>query len=258
MWWWYHGHAFHGYQSQRGGQTVQDTVLSLLNSASLELKPVASGRTDAGVHARMQVLSGRLNDSRSLSEIRSLLRASAAQGLGLVELAPVHPKFHAHFSLTAKTYRYRLVHGESALWQPFAWQCQPSTDFDSVVHSLKQCEGEHRFDAFHDSSSSLKARRIFSVKGHLRHDNVYEIEFSGAGFARYQIRFLVGAAVQVALGEKNESDFSRALYRQENRHFVKAPAQGLTLWSVSYPQDVDPFATSRDQTLSEAGVFASP
>ncbi len=257
LWWWYHGHAFRGYQSQLHHHTVQDTIASLLRKLSLEASPVASGRTDAGVHARMQVQSCRFADDLNLKSIEERLADLCPEGLGLVSVQPAHPKFHAHFSLSAKVYRYRIVRSALLNWSPFAWECSATLDLDKVTAMLQRCVGTHRFDAFHDKSSSLTPRTIDSLRCLHRPDGVCEIEFVGQGFARYQVRFLVGAAVQVALKERSEDDFLRALRHQENRHFTKAPAHGLTLWSVEYPTDSDPFHGLRPLNLAEAGCFAS-
>jgi tRNA pseudouridine38-40 synthase len=257
MWWWYHGQAFAGYQSQRTGSTVQDTIVSLLRQEGLQINPVAAGRTDAGVHARMQVLSCRLPDRHDLTALASSIQAKQPPFLGLYALAPADPKFHAHFSAAGKTYRYRLSLGDSPQWNAFAWRCSPSLDVERVLALLSACVGTHRFDAFHDKSSSLTPRTITQVALESQAPRVYSLRIEGLGFARYQIRFLVGAAVQVALGEKTEPDFFAALRAQENRHFTRAPAAGLTLWEVQYPPALHPFVTLRRDSLAHVGPFAS-
>ncbi len=257
MWWWYHGQAFAGYQSQRTGSTVQDTILSLLREEGLQINPVAAGRTDAGVHARMQVLSCRLPEHHDLPALNRSLQAKQTPFLGLHALTSADPKFHAHFSAVGKTYCYRLSLGHLPKWAGYAWQCPPSLDLERVFTLISACVGTHRFDAFHDKSSSLRPRTIVCVALDLTAPQVYSLRIEGVGFARYQIRFLVGAAVQVALGEKTEHDFFAALRAQENRNFTKAPAAGLTLWEVHYPPEIHPFATLRADNLSSVGLFAS-
>ncbi|MBS1149239.1 MAG: putative tRNA pseudouridine synthase, partial [Myxococcaceae bacterium] len=108
-WCWYHGGPFRGYQSQAQGPTVQGELVAAMEAIGLEVGPVASGRTDLGVHARMQVVSFRVGDTLPASDIAALLNQRLPAGLGIAQVADAPRKFSAQWKATGKEYRYRLL-----------------------------------------------------------------------------------------------------------------------------------------------------
>lgn len=241
LWCWYHGGPFRGYQSQPVGPTVQETLIAALRQAGFSRTPVAASRTDLGVHARMQVLSMRVVEDVELHDVAARLNAVLPPSVGVVMSRPVfHTSFHAAWSATGKTYRYRLALADDAAWAPWSWR----TDVDAagLREVLALVVGTHDFAAFHDASSARKPRTIHRADVRQLGPSVLEVELEGAGFAKYMVRFLVGAAVDVARGEVPLETFRVALASGLRQRFTKAPAQGLVLWNVAYPSQVDPFS----------------
>ena len=107
LWIWYRGGNFRGFQRQTGGPTVQEALEEALAAVGVPATVMPSGRTDRGVHARMQVVSVRLE-----RETRRGARGAAARppapGPGAVRGAPAPGSFHAQWSASGKAYRYRL------------------------------------------------------------------------------------------------------------------------------------------------------
>ncbi|MFZ5445740.1 MAG: tRNA pseudouridine synthase A [Myxococcota bacterium] len=250
LWCWYHGGAFRGYQSQPDGPTVQDTLLTALRRAGFERNPVPSGRTDAGVHARMQVLSMRLvEEGVSHAEVAARINAELPATVGIACVRPAHAKFHAHWKSSGKEYRYRLGRRDD----PWTWKV--AADAERVGALLSLAVGTRDFAAFHDASSPVKARTIDAVDVVREGDRV-EVRMRGAGFGRYMVRLLVGAAVAVARGEASEADYRAALERAAPFPRFRAPANGLILWEVFYPPADDPF--SADDRRLAPGVPGEP
>ncbi|MEW5737769.1 MAG: tRNA pseudouridine(38-40) synthase TruA [Myxococcota bacterium] len=243
-WCWYHGGGFRGYQSQPQGPTVQDTLKEALRSAGLSRNPVPSGRTDLGVHARMQVLSLRVVEGVSPEEVAARVTASLPRTVGLALSRAAPPRFNAAWSASGKEYRYRLLLADDARWAPCAWRVD--VDVDRLAALLARAPGTRDFFAFHDKSSTQKPRRLRAVSVTQTGGRV-DVRLEGDGFGRYMARCLVGAAVGVARGEVREDDYLRALEAPVPFDAPRAPPQGLVLWNVEYPRELDPFTAEERQ-----------
>ena len=254
LWCWYHGARFRGYQSQPQGPTVQDTLIAGLRSAGFSRNPVPSGRTDLGVHARMQVLGMRVVEDVAPDDVAARLNAVLPKDVGIALSREAPKKFHPQWQAKAKEYRYRLLLADDPEWAPFAWR----TDVEPgrVREVLSLAVGTHDFFAFHDKSSAQKPRTVRDVTLS-RRGPVAELSIVGDGFARYMVRYLVGGAVAVARGELDEERYRRALHEPEPFAGVKAPAQGLILWEVRYAPEMDPFAGASPQLPPGPPFYAS-
>src|SRR5713101_6829306 len=119
----YDGTDFHGWQMQGELRTVQGEltrVLSLLDDREVIVH--GSGRTDAGVHAEGQVASAQLQREITPQKLRNAINGNLPGDLRVLFADTVPETFHARYSATGKTYRYRLVHGPvmSSFWVRYA------------------------------------------------------------------------------------------------------------------------------------------
>jgi tRNA pseudouridine38-40 synthase len=213
----------------------------------LHRKVVASGRTDAGVHARMQVLSFRLEAPLTLEELPRRLNEHLPRSLGvaLARQAPTH--FNAHWRSTTKEYRYRLLVGADARWTAFSWAVKVKPE---RVHEVLQfAVGAHDFSAFHAKRSAVRERVISRIEVLEPSAGLIEVRVRGDRFGKYMVRTLIGAAVAVASGSLSKDTFSETLQRgsavdpvRRLGHAARAPAAGLILWSVEYQPADDPFS----------------
>jgi tRNA pseudouridine38-40 synthase len=255
LWIWYRGDLFRGYQAQLEGPTVQQSFQAAVSRAGLGGSFSASGRTDKGVHARMQVLSGRIPRHLPLRDFAERLAAALPKGTGLCAARERHPAFHAQWSCSEKEYRYRLALGDVGdAWRPFAWAPQSDprlggrqVDLGRLAEALARCVGERDFIAFHQKSSPQKRRRLSTAELVDLGGGLFEARLRGNGFGRYQVRYLVGSAVAVAAELIPTEAFAAALERGEAIPGVRAPATGLILWEVFYPGELDPFAADRSE-----------
>jgi tRNA pseudouridine38-40 synthase len=248
LWCWYHGGPFRGYQSQTEGPTVQGTLTAALREAGFERGGVVAGRTDLGVHARMQVVSFRVVEENPRWDLK------LPPGLGIAQVREAPARFHAQFKATGKEYRYRLLLEDDPQWSPYAWRVD--VDPARVEAVLQHALGTHDFWAFHEKSSGRIPRTVLSVEVEQAGRGRVDLRLQGTGFGRYQVRYLVGGAVGVARGEIRESDYVAGIERAVEFAGAKAPAQGLILWEVFYPPAFDPFSPA-DRAAS-AGVPREP
>lgn len=227
LWCWYRGEGFAGFQQQGTLRTVQGELLQAFARARLERNPVVAGRTDKGVSARMQVLSGRLHVDLTVDEAAARLRAELPHDVGLYLLKEARPKFHAAWSATSKEYRY-LVPAHAL------------GDRARLAEAAALVPGTRDFRVFHFRTSAIKPRTVRAVEL-LDAPEGLVLRFEGDGFARYMVRMLTAALLAVSRGEVSLDTFRAGLERQRNFRCPKAPPEPLTLWSVGYPSEVDPF-----------------
>ncbi len=254
LWCWYHGGPFKGYQTQPGLPTVQDAVISALQAAGLSRKPLPAGRTDAGVHARMQVLSLRLPEPIDLGQLPGRINAHLPESIRITLAKPAARGFHPQYSSTGKEYRYQLLTRELPEWSGFGWRTE--VDPARLRPLLESVVGTRDFAAFHDRTSGRMPRTVEKVELLEQGGGRLEVRMSGPGFARYMVRLLVGSAVAVARGELSESDFRAGLDTAKKISEVRAPAAGLTLWEVRYAEGADPFSAA--ERASAPGVPTQP
>lgn len=254
LWCWYYGGPFRGYQSQPQGPTVQDTVREGLRKAGFERMPVAAGRTDLGVHARMQVLTLRVADHLPTASIAERVNAQLPPTLGIACAKEVPSDFHAQWSATGKEYRYRLLLADKPEWSDFAWRVEANVErLQSLLPALV---GPHDYWAFHEASSARRERTIESATCTVNGDGLVELSLIAPGFGRYMVRYLVGGLVGVAEGKISEDVFINALNWAERFSGIRAPPQGLVLWNVRYPPEIDPFSVQEREQAN--GVPGQP
>jgi tRNA pseudouridine38-40 synthase len=233
---------------------VQQTLEAALRAAGFSRNPINAGRTDLGVHARMQVLSMRVVEGVPATEVAARLNAHLPAGVGIACSRPAVTGFNAQWSSAGKEYRYRLALDPLPDWEPYAWRVE--VDRSKLAVQVAKLVGARDFGALHDKGSSRIVRTITRAALVDVEPGLVEVQLEGDGFARYMVRYLVGSAVAVAQGTLEEAVFDAALL--ETRVFPKrrAPPQGLVLWSVSYPPEEDPF--SADDRRKGPGVPTAP
>lgn len=264
LWIWYRGGIFRGFQRQPEGPTVQSALEEALRSVGVPATLMPSGRTDRGVHARMQVVSVRLEAGDSAESLEERLPPRLPPGLGLCGVRRP-TSFHAQWSASGNEYRYRLQLGGAVTpgWAPYALDvpAEPLFQATAVVPErlealLRSAAGTRDFIAFHEKSSPRKPRTLESATLHELGGGLYEARLRGDGFARYQIRYLMGSALKVAAGLLPEEAWLAALETGQAMEGFKAPAHGLVLWEVRYPPNVDPFTAG--ERLHPPGLPLEP
>ncbi len=229
LWCWYRGAEFYGYQQQQNRRTVQLELLKAFSLAGLTRNPVVAGRTDKFVSARMQVLSGRLEREIAAEDLVPRLNAVLPTDIGIHLAREAKTGFHAAWSANSKEYRYVLRTGELG-------------DEALLREAAALVPGTRSFKAFHFKTSEDKPRTVNSIE-FMRSQEGLTLRFIGEGFARHMVRMLVGGMTAVSTGAVTIEQFRAGLLEQRNFYCPTAAPEPLTLWSVGYPAEVDPFTT---------------
>lgn len=247
-----------------GGGTVQQALEDALSGLGDFGGVFPAGRTDKGVHARMQVVGIRAPGEWNPDALTRALNDRLPEGLGVAAIHPAPKGFHPQWSASGKSYRYRLqLEGPlPEAWRGLCWTPSDHPRLEAaridparVAQLLGTCVGTRDFSAFHARSSVRKSRSLERAELIACGEGRYEARLSGSGFARYQVRILVGTCAAVAAGIIPEEHLRAALTLAEPIDGIRAPGEGLILWEVHYPPTLDPFVGER---ASAAGVPRVP
>lgn len=236
----YDGGAYAGWQSQPHGVTIQQVIEGVLGQ--IDKKPVAlhgSGRTDAGVHARAQVASCRLQTPLTARVLRQAINAHLPADIRVNRIQFVDADFHARFSATGKEYRYFI--DTSPVADPFqrgyCWHRPQPLDLAAMRRAARELKGTHDFRAL----SANPMRKIDTPVRTVRRLTIRErdaglvITAVADGFLYKMVRTIVGALVKVGEGRLGIDGLIRLRdAKTRTAQIETAPAHGLFLWRVIY------------------------
>ena len=235
----YDGTGFCGWQRQKNGVSVQETLENAIFSLTGErVSVVGSGRTDAGVHAEGQVAHFDTSSTVPAEKFYLALNAILPESVKIRSSERVSDDFNARFSAKKKTYEYNFYISETVLplKDRFAVMTDGKFDFDVMRKCAEEFIGTHDFNAFSSTGSKVKTteRTIYSLTFSL-FDGGFSIAVTGNGFLYNMVRVIVGALCSVGKGERTIADVKAALTSgKRDRLFKTMPAKGLTLKSVEY------------------------
>lgn len=235
----YDGGAFDGWQSQPGGNAVQDVIERRLREVlKADLRIHGSGRTDAGVHALAQVFHFDAAWPHGPVKLRAALQAGLPRAIQVIAVRRAPGDFHARFSAKGKIYRYEIFLGEAGPFTaPWCWSIPRPLDWDAIAAGAAVLRGRHDFRAFAaaggtERESAVRDLRRLEIR---RRGRRVRLEFEADGFLYKMVRSLTGALVNVGLGKLTPRDLA-ALLKSARRtpQIQTAPPQGLFLVKVRY------------------------
>ncbi len=237
----YDGTDFYGWQSQAGGNTVQDFIEARL--AVILRTPTrihGSGRTDSGVHAKGQVFHFEADWAHPPADLLRALRCGLPAGIQVQRLSRAKADFHARFSAKGKRYSYRLFEGYAPPWDNrYYWSMgNRRLDLDAMAVAARHFIGEHDFSAFGarrgdgSADNPLKDMRRVDIS---RRGSRVTVTLEASGFLYKMARSMTGTLVEVGLGKISPSELAAILAsRRRTEQVVTAPAKGLWMERVYY------------------------
>jgi tRNA pseudouridine38-40 synthase len=236
----YDGTSFHGWQAQPGMRTVQGVLEEHLRTAlDGEVRTQAAGRTDAGVHARGQVVSFATTSALPVAAIAARLRRALPDDLMVRAAAEAPAGFEARRSARARRYSYRLLDQDDVLLRRFAWRPRVALDLDALERAMRPLPGERDCAAFMASGSSAPCPRCRILRASWRRWEAGAIlDIVADHFLYRMVRNMVGTALR-AMREPDPAAAMAAVLasRERARAGATAPPQGLCLEQVFYDED---------------------
>jgi tRNA pseudouridine38-40 synthase len=235
----YDGSGFTGWQSQPGGNAVQDVIERRLHAIfRQDLRVHGSGRTDSGVHALGQVFHFDAPWRHGAGKLLVALQNGLPRAIQVKRVRPISGEFHARFSAKGKVYRYDLFLGQAdPFTAPFCWSVDRELEWVAIATAIKVLRGRHNFWAFSAENGSKRSSTIRDLRrlDCVRRGRHVRLTFEADGFLFKMVRSLTGALVNVGLGKLSAHDIA-ALLKSGRRipEVQTAPPQGLFLVRVIY------------------------
>jgi tRNA pseudouridine38-40 synthase len=259
LWVSYLGTSFHGFQKQPGQPSIEQAFLAAferLIGYAPEITP--AGRTDSGVHARGQVVSCTFEsrfDSRTLPLALSHLLGPDIAVYRADEMPEI---FNARFHAIGKRYVYRISQNMRAhpFEHAYTWHVASPLNLEAMQEAANYLVGEHDFESFRSSSCVAEHARRYLWKIKIPLNPPFSkgeilppfakggpggisIDIRGNAFCHNQVRIITGTLVEVGLGKYSPERVKEILLAKDRTLAGRtAPAHGLTLEEVYYPDDL--------------------
>lgn len=236
----YDGTRYAGFQRQRPGRaSIQSELERALGKLfGTPASVVAAGRTDAGVHARGQVVAFTCRTPMPVERIPYALNAHLPDDIVVQSARTVAPGFHPGRAARSKLYRYSIWNGPfvSPFWRLYAYRWQRPLDLERMKAAAALLEGTHDFRAFRATGSSAKTtvRTIFRCEP-VADPPLVHLMVEGDGFLYNMVRIIAGTLLEVGEGRRSVESVAAALASGRRDDAGRTlPAQGLCLMEVRF------------------------
>ncbi|WP_166245934.1 tRNA pseudouridine(38-40) synthase TruA [Paenibacillus turpanensis] len=249
----YSGTPYNGFQTQPEGRTIQDEIQNaLLKLTGETIKINGSGRTDAGVHAKAQVINFHTASKIPIERWCLALNSYLPQDIVFTDAREVNTEFNARKSAKRKTYRYTINANRypDVFMRDYQFHHPRKLDLPAMRLAAEALLGEHDFTSF-CSTRSVKdshVRTLFEVRLDVEPGSIPDkpdhgqgiihLYVTGSGFLYNMVRIIAGTLLEVGEGKLRSSDLTHILAAKDRSlSGPTAMPHGLMLWKVEYDFD---------------------
>lgn len=247
----YDGTAYHGWQVQPNGESVQGVLQrALFTLMQQEIPVTGAGRTDAGVHARLMVAHFDLKDPPPTPPVRDggvqqtaedylcfRLNGILPYDIAVHRIYPVADDAHARFSATARTYHYYVHTCKSPFLRDYSWRLVRTPDFETMNRAAALLLDYQDFTSFSKLNTDTKTNicHVRSARWVQLNADEWRFEITADRFLRNMVRAIVGTLMEVGRGTLTLDGFREVIERKDRRVAGDSvPARGLFLVNVEY------------------------
>jgi tRNA pseudouridine38-40 synthase len=238
----YDGSEFLGWQRLREGNTVQKAVETALGFvAHHTVEVICSGRTDAGVHAKCQVIHFDSESDRSPRAWVLGANTRLPRSVRVLWALPISDEFHARYSARARRYRYTIINRDvppAMQRQFYSWE-RLALDAEKMHTAAQALVGLHDFSSFRTAQCQAKHpnRCLHDITVN-RSDEYLHVEVQANAFLHHMVRNIVGSLILIGRGEKPVSWLADLLaLKDRTKAGPTAPAEGLVFVGPKYPDE---------------------
>lgn len=237
----YEGTRYSGWQIQKNARTVQGEIDNALGKIlqTREFELYGSGRTDAGVHALLQVAHLEAQTTLAPEILRRKINDELPADINILEIEKASKNFHARHDAVSRSYLYQISRRRTAFGKRFVWWLKDELDFTLMQQAAKLFTGMKNFQSFTADDPDEKSTKVLIDAIEMKEDgDLILIRIVGSHFLWKMVRQIVGVLVEVGRG---------SLTIAEVEHFLKTPSEqpaqytappsGLFLERVYYHHD---------------------
>ncbi|MEE9912432.1 MAG: tRNA pseudouridine(38-40) synthase TruA [Deltaproteobacteria bacterium] len=236
----YDGAGYCGWQRQLNGVSIQQILEEAVwRIIGEKVSIIASGRTDAGVHALNQVASFQAQSALPVNKIFLGVNSVLPEDIIVKDLQEAPPDFNALKNARGKIYLYRIRNQRlrPVLGRQYFWFVRFPLDIERMRKAAFYLTGEHDFSCFCATGCDIKdrVRTLGDIAIVAGDDGMLEITVESSGFLRHMVRNIVGTLVDVGRGKLTPDDLPDIIAsRDRKKAGIAAPACGLFLKEVRY------------------------
>lgn len=237
----YDGTAYHGWQIQKNGITVQETVKKAIKRITGEdVNLIGCGRTDAGVHALNYSCNFKTNTNIPPERFKGAVNSQLPEDIRCTHAEFVDEDFHASYSAVGKTYIYRICNRPEVdvFERNYVWHYKYPVDIKKMQAAAEAFKGEHDFIGFAAAGFTVSTtiRTIYDLK--VTEDNgLITIEVTGNGFLYNMVRIIAGTLIMMGNGKIDYQKAAEILASKDRKRAgITAPPRGLFLKEVYYEE----------------------
>ena len=236
----YDGTDFCGWQRQKKGRTIQQTLEAAIEKLTGEegIEVFGSSRTDSGVHARGYIGNFHTSSKIPGERFKEAINTKLPPDIVVIESEEVEENFHSRYMSTGKTYCYTILNRREApvIGRNYMYHYVSDLDLDAMSDACKYFVGKHDFEAFKSQGSSVQTsvRTVTDLHIEIEGDLI-KIYISADGFLYNMVRIIAGTLLRVGSGKIKPCEISEIiLSKDRNRAGKCAPARGLCLEKVFF------------------------
>ncbi|WP_314010997.1 tRNA pseudouridine(38-40) synthase TruA [Pseudostreptobacillus hongkongensis] len=202
----YDGSCFYGSQRQKEKKTVQGTIENILkNSFNVEVNMISSGRTDRGVHAKMQVSNFLIKRDIPFDIMKKKIEKHSDYEIKIIDISYVDLEYNSRYDTNIRVYEYIL--DNRVRINPFETKYISGIEYDIDVEKfnkiLKEFEGEHDFSSFSKKDNKANknpVRCIYECYAIEKNGRVY-VYIKGNSFLKTMVRIIIGTTLAIYEGK---------------------------------------------------------
>lgn len=236
------GTAYSGWQIQPHSPSVQQTLeeaLALFLRQKVDV--TGAGRTDAGVHAAQMIAHFDLEECQDCEWIKHKLNGILPPDIAVHGVYPVSPDAHARFDAVSRTYKYYVTLDKSAFQRNYSWYLLNEPDFELMNSAAKLLLSTVDFTSFSKLHTDTKTNdcHVTEAGWERLSDGRWVFTITADRFLRNMVRAIVGTLMEVGRHRMTVDEFKSVILSKDRcQAGDSAPAQGLFLYKIEYPDDI--------------------
>jgi len=237
----YKGTSYHGWQIQKNAHTLQAEIENaLFRLLGVQTPIMASGRTDAGVHAKQQIAHFDTAEAIDIERLKYRLNRYFARDIVINSIVEVKPDAHARFNATERAYEYYVNQNKNPFLQELSYYFPKPLNVDLMNQAASKLLGVQDFESFSKVKTDVNnfICNITRAEWQIENDSLV-FHVTANRFLRGMVRALVGTLLEVGLEKITVEDFKKII-EQKDRTAAgdAAPPKGLFLSKVTYPSSL--------------------